>query len=381
MSQDLQILSKFTIGGQELKNRVVMAPLTRGRCDLTEDPLDLSNTNPNELMVEHYAQRASAGLIISEATSISELGHGWLGAPSIRTQDNVAGWKKVTEAVHEKGGLIYLQLWHMGRQSHSSFHPTTGKVVSSSDIPMPGEVKSISGEAVAGETPVPLTIEEIKETVKDYVKATRLAKEAGFDGVEVHGANGYLIDQFLQSCSNKRTDEYGGSMENRIRLVKEILDAIIADGAFPANRIGFRMSPNGAFGGMGSEDNKELFPFIAKTLNEYNLAYIHVMDGLGFGFHGKCSIVTMSDIKKVYDGPLICNVGLTKEIAEGMVRSGASDLVCFGRPYISNPDLVERFANNWPLAPDAPYETWWTKKGAEGYTDFPAYKPTKVEEK
>lgn len=247
--------------------------------------------------------------------------------------------------------------------------------MSASDIPVgTGNTKNSQGENADFETPRPLTVEQIKETVQDYVKAARLSKKAGFDGVEVHGANGYLLDQFLQSCSNKRNDEYGGSMENRARFLMEVLDAIIADGAYPAERIGIRLSPNGAFGGMGSEDNGVLFPWVAEQLSRYGLAYLHVMDGLGFGYHGKCPPVTAMQMKAGFKGPLMCNVGLTKEIAEGMLRSGACDLCCFGRLYISNPDLVQRFENDWPLNPaSSSHQDWWAPQGAKGYTDFPAY--------
>merc|ERR1712176_20969 len=196
--------------------------------------------------------------------------------------------------------------------------------------------KSSENEDVESEVPHALTVDEIKATIADYVNAAKRAKAAGFDGVEVHSANGYLIDLFLQSKTNKRTDEYGGSKENRVRFLKEVTEAIIASGAFPASRIGFRLSPNGAFGDMGSEDNFETFVHVAKEMNTSNLA-------------------------------------LTKEIAEGMVRSGAVDLVCFGRLYMSNPDLPERFANNWPLADPAPYETWWGHTAEKGYTDWPVY--------
>eukprot|EP00540_Astrosyne_radiata_P018041 CAMPEP_0116852418 /NCGR_PEP_ID=MMETSP0418-20121206/17279_1 /TAXON_ID=1158023 /ORGANISM="Astrosyne radiata, Strain 13vi08-1A" /LENGTH=369 /DNA_ID=CAMNT_0004484573 /DNA_START=33 /DNA_END=1142 /DNA_ORIENTATION=+ len=351
--------------------------MTRGRC--TPNPVDnpfvdLSNTNPNDLMVEYYKQRSSSGLIITEATAISEMGSGWLNAPHIRTPENVAGWKKIVDAVHEKNGVIYLQLWHMGRQSHSSFHPSTNEIVSASAIPVKGvNSHDVYGNRVDYETPRPMTIDEIKSTVQDYVKAAQLAKEAGFDGVEVHGANGYLLDQFLQSSTNVRTDEYGGSMENRYRFTKEVIEAIIQDGSFPANRIGIRFTPNGAFGDMGSEDNDQMFVYVAQQLNKFGLAFIHVVDGLGFGFHNKCRALTVMDFKKVFDGPIIANCGMTKEIAEGMIRSGGTDLTAFGRLYISNPDLPERFANNWPLAKDAPFETYWSPIGAKGYTDWPVY--------
>lgn len=369
MATDL--FTPITIGGHELKNRMVMAPLTRGRCDD-------GSVEPNDLMKEYYTQRASAGLIIVEATAISEEGYGWRNAPMIATEENAANWKKVTDSVHEKGSKIYLQLWHMGRQSHSSFHPSTGDIVSASDIPVgSGTARNAKGESVEWETPRPLTVEQINSTVQDYVKAARLSKQAGFDGIEIHSANGYLLDQFLQSCSNKRTDEYGGSMENRARFLLEVIEAIIADGAYPANRIGVRLSPNGAFGGMGSEDNDVLFPWLAGQLSKYGLAYLHVMDGLGFGYHGKCKVVTAMDMKVGFKGPLMCNVGLTKESAEGMLRSGAADLCCFGRLFISNPDLPERFQNGWPLNPDSSHEDWWYPQGAKGYTDWPFYDENK----
>lgn len=325
-------------------------------------------------MKEYYSQRASAGLIISEATAISEAGSGWRNAPHISSETHAMEWKNIVDAVHDKGGLIYCQLWHQGRQAHSSHHPSTGKTFSASEIPMNGKVKTIYGEEVDGEVPHALSVDEIQETIQDYVKAARFSKMAGFDGIEIHGANGYLLDQFMQSCSNVRTDNYGGSMENRFRIVGEIIDAIAADGSYPVERIGFRISPNGAFGGMGSEDNPEMFAFVASELNKKKIGYLHVMDGLGFGYHGKAPPVKCATIRKHFDGAIFCNVGLTRDVAEGMVRSGAADAAVFGRLYMSNPDLPERFANDWPLEEPAPYETWWGPTGAKGYTDFPRYK-------
>jgi N-ethylmaleimide reductase len=335
------------------------------------------NTIPNDIMAEYYEQRATAGLIITEGTQISIEGTGWLNAPHLHKEVHCEGWKPVVARVHEASGVIYCQLWHLGRQSHSSFHPDTNRIVSASNIPMPPgqyQVKTTAGEAVDNEIPHSLTIDEIQQTIRDFVHSAKLAQAAGFDGIELHGANGYLIDQFFQSCSNQRTDEYGiGSVENRCRLLVEIFQAIVASGAFPAHRIGFRMSPNGTFGGMGSADNDSTFIEIAKIMNELQPAYLHLMDGTGFGFHGLCKALTATDFRKVFDHPIICNVGLTKEIAEGMIRSGACDLACFGRLYISNPDLPERFANDYPLNELAPYDTWWRPTGAQGYTDWPVY--------
>lgn len=366
-----------TIGGQELKSRIVMAPMTRARCTPTSDPLNPSNTNPNDLMAEYYAQRSSCGLIVAESAAISEMGSGWLNSPHIRTAENVAGWKVVTDRVHDAGGIIYLQLWRMGRLSHSSFHPNSGIIVSASALSCKDpKARTASGEDVEFETPHALSAEEIGETVQDYVRATRLAKKAGFDGVEILGSNGYLIDQFLQSVSNVRDDEYGGSAENRVRFLKDILEALIADGAFPAGRIGLRLSPNGSFHSMGSSDNAKVFPKFAKALSGYGLAYLHVLDGLSLGAHGKCRPVSAHEMKAAFKGPIMANVGLTRDLAEGMLRSGAVDYACFGRPYISNPDLPERYLNDWPLNPDAEYRTWYQSLGAEGYTDFPFYSKT-----
>jgi N-ethylmaleimide reductase len=270
---------------------------------------------------------------------------------------------------------MYLQLWHLGRHCHSSLHPNTKRIVSASAIPMGGgnKTKTLNGDYSEPETPHALTVEEIQQTIQDFATGAMQAKKAGFDGVEIHSASGYLVDLFLQSTSNERTDEYGGSMENRTRLLVEIFQAIVDSGAFPANRVGFRLSPNAAYAGMGAEDNFEMFIHVAKTMHELKPAYLHLVDGLGFGFHNKCKLVRAADIRKVFDGPIIVNASLTKEIAEGMVRSGAADMVSFARYYLANPDLVDRFKNNWPLAEVTKQEHWWGYVGAEGYTDYPAY--------
>ena len=339
----------------------------------TEDPFDPLSRIPNEIQAEYYEQRASAGLVITEATAISEEGYGWRNVPQIVTDAEVEGWKKVVDRVHAKGGKIYLQLWHMGRTAHSSFHPATNRSVSASNIAADVKTKNSRMEEVDAEVPHAMTVEEIQSTIQDFVAACKQCKKAGFDGVEIHGANGYLIDQFLQSCSNDRTDKYGGSMENRLRFLKEIIQAIVDSGSYPANRIGVRISPNGNFGSMGSEDNYEMFTLVAKELNPFGLAFLHVLDGLGFGYHAKAKVVRVADIRKHFDGIIICNIGLTKDTAEGMIRSGAADMAAFGRLYISNPDLPERFANNWPVEEPAAYPTWWGPTGAAGYTDFPTY--------
>lgn len=365
----LEIMSPLTMGDLKLKNRLVLAPLTRARCPTRV---------PTELNALYYAQRASGGLLISEGTEPSVEGYGWGHSPGIYTDEQAAGWKIVTDAVHKKNGVIFCQLWHLGRQSHSSYHPETKDIVSSSAVAVPDSPSTkathADGSKVPYEVPRALETKEIPRVVEDFRAAAARAKAAGFDGVEIHGANGYLLDQFCQSCVNSRDDKYGGSFENRARLSMEVIAAIKT--VFPANRIGYRISPNGAFGGMGSADNFEFFTYFAAQLAPLGLAYLHVMDGLGFGFHDKCKRVRLMDIRSVYPGIIIGNVGLTKEISEGLIRGGVMDLACFGRLYMSNPDLAERFANDWPLADPAPYPTWWTRNlGAKGYTDWPTYTP------
>lgn len=359
------LLSQFKIGDLILKNRVVMAPLTRGRAG--------TSRVPNDIMKTYYEQRASAGLIISEATAVSAQGYGWYGAPGNYTEEHSEAWKGIVEAVHAKGGKIFMQLWHMGRQSDPSFHESN-EIVAPSAIKIPGDghVRNAHRVSVPFSTPRALLTEEIPVIVQDYKKSAALAKAAGFDGVEIHGANGYLIDTFLQSATNLRTDRYGGSVENRYRFLGEIVEAIKE--VYPANRIGVRVSPNGVYGGMGSEDNIETFEYVARQLKPHGLAYLHVMDGLNFGFHGKTRPFNLFDFKTWYGNTLIGNITYTKDTAEGALRSGAVDLIAFGRPFISNPDLVERFEKNLPLNPDASHEAYYnTDDGAKGYTDFPFY--------
>jgi 2,4-dienoyl-CoA reductase-like NADH-dependent reductase (Old Yellow Enzyme family) len=366
-----QLLSPFKLGGLTLANRVVMAPLTRGRAGL--------NRLANDYMREYYELRASAGLIITEAVAVSAQGYGWYAAPGLYTTEQRDAWIPVTKAVHDKGGKIFLQLWHMGRQSHSSFHDGA-QIVAPSAIAVPAgaTTRDINQQSVSYEVPRALETEEIAGVVQDFAHCAALAKEAGFDGVEVHGANGYLIDTFLQSSTNQRTDRYGGPKENRFNFLKEIVEEV--GKVFPYDQIGIRFSPNGAFGGMGSSDNFEAYTYYAQQLNKYGLAYLHIMDGLGFGFHGLDKAVTVLDIKKHFDGAVISNITHTKESAEGIIRSGAADLVAFGRLYLSNPDLVERFQHNWPLNEDAPYQGWYgrtpdAKDSLDGYLSYRPYEP------
>lgn len=366
-----ELLSAFKLGPFQLANRVVMAPLTRGRAGVSR--------LGNDYIREYYELRASAGLIISEGLAISPQGYGWYGSAGMYNQEQADSWKPITKAVHDKGGLIFMQLWHMGRQSHSTFHG--GKpIVAPSAIAVPGDghVRDSEQNAVPYEVPRALETEEIAEVVQEYARSASFAKEAGFDGVEIHGANGYLIDTFLQASTNQRTDRYGGPKENRYRFLEEVVEAV--GKVFPYDQIGVRMSPNGVFGGMGSPDNFEAFTYYASQLNKYGLAYLHVMDGVGFGFHNLSPQVRLLDIKKVFSGPVMGNIDYTQESAEGSLRTGAVDLIAFGRLYLSNPDLVERFRNKWPVVPGAPYGDWYgrtpdAKDSLDGYLTYRPYNP------
>lgn len=355
------LLEPFQLGDLPLKNRVVMAPLTRGRAG--------AERLPNALMAEYYAQRAGAGLIITEATVVSEQGIGWLNTPGIYTEEQSLAWRQVTDAIHAKGSFVFLQFWHCGRASHSSFH--NGELpVAPSAIKLEGDLIHTPLGKQPHETPKALRAEEITAIVEDYRQAARRAKEAGFDGVEIHAANGYLIDQFLQVKTNHREDRYGGSLENRFRFLKEIVEAVLT--VLPPRRVGVRLSPNGNFNDMGSPDYRETFLYAASQLNAYGLGYLHVMDGLGFGFHGLGEPMALAEFRAVWQGPLMGNCGHDQASAEALIQAGHADLMAFGRAFISNPDLVERFAHGWPLNPPADPAVW-SSPGAEGYVDFPPY--------
>jgi N-ethylmaleimide reductase len=360
MTLSPKLLEPFDLNGLPLANRVVLAPLTRARAG--------KSRIPNALMAEYYVQRATAGLVIAEATSISEQGLGWIESPGIYTDEMQAGWKLTTQAVHDQGGKIFLQLWHCGRASHPSFH-NGEKHVAPSAIAIQEEYIHTPEGKQPHEIPRALETSELSLIVNDYRHAAQRAKAAGFDGVEVHSANGYLLDTFLQSKTNHRTDAYGGSVENRYRLLGEIVDAVAI--VFPANRVGVRLSPNGVFNDMGSPDYREQFNFVATQLDKIGLAYLHVMDGLAFGFHQQGDPMTLADFRRVFRGPLMGNCGYTQETAESAIAHGHADLISFGRPFISNPDLVKRFARGIPMNPDAEMADWYSPVGAKGYTDFP----------
>lgn len=272
--------------------------------------------------------------------------------------------------MNAKGSRIILQLWHCGRASHSGFHD--GKpAVAPSAIKINGEYIHTPQGKQPYETPRDLQTDEIPTVIEDYRQAVLRAKSAGFDGVEIHGANGYLIDTFLQSKTNQRTDQYGGSIENRFRFLKEVFEAVAT--VWPKQRIGVRLSPNGAFNDMGSPDYREQFTYVAQQLNALELGYLHVMDGLAFGFHDLGQPMTLKEFRKVYNGMLMGNCGYDVAAAEAAITSGDADMIAFGRPFISNPDLVDRIRNDWRLADPADMSAWHTPAGEAGYTDFPTY--------
>ncbi len=362
MSNGEALFQSFDLHGLQLDNRVALAPMTRARAG--------KERLPNELMAKYYAQRSGAGLVITEATTISEQANGWNESPGIYTDEMTEAWKLTTDAVHQAGGKVFLQLWHTGRASHSTFHGGEPAVAASA-IAINGDYIHTPEGKKPYETPRALATEEIPQVVEDYRKAAQRAKDAGFDGVEVHSANGYLLNTFLESKTNHREDQYGGSIENRFRMLREVVEAVTT--VWPANRVAVRLSPNGAFNDMGSPDYREQYTYAAAELNKFGLSYLHVMDGLGFGFHELGEPMTLPEFRKVFDGPLMGNCGYTQAAAEEAIASGAADLISFGRPFISNPDLVARFKNNWPLAEQADMADWYTPAGEEGYTSFPAY--------
>jgi N-ethylmaleimide reductase len=345
------LLSPAQLGSLSLSNRAVMPPLTRSRAD--------SGDVPGPLVVDYYRQRATAGLIVTEGSQISAQGKGYPRTPGIFTPAQVAGWRAVTDAVHQEGGHIFLQLWHVGRLSHSVVHPAGDLPVAPSAIPADGEIYTTEGMKPY-ETPRALNTLEIRGIVDDFRRAAVNAKAAGFDGVEIHAANGYLIDQFLRSGTNVRTDQYGGSVENRSRFLSEVINAVVP--VFGADRVGVRVSPCFNVFSMSDSDPAATFGYVADMLSQYGLAYLHVVQ-LGeqpFDFRS---------LKTRFGGTYIANGGYTAESAETAIRAGDADLVSFGTLFLANPDLVRRFQSGGPFnSPDA--STFY--QGEErGYIDYP----------
>ncbi|MDX2242660.1 MAG: alkene reductase [Leptolyngbyaceae cyanobacterium bins.302] len=352
------LFSPLPVGSMSLPNRIVMAPLTRGRAG--------KERIPNELMLEYYAARADAGLIISEATQISEQAAGWDESPGIHTAAQVEGWQKITAAVHRHGGRIVLQLWHTGRASHPDFQPGGVLPVSSSAIAIKGESHTPYGKKpyVA---PRPLELDEIPGVVQQYAEATLRAQEAGFDGVEIHAANGYLIDQFLRDGVNQRTDAYGGSIPNRTRLLLEVTEAVV--NAWSSDRVGVRLSPTNPFNDMHDSDPRATFTYAADALNAFSLAYLHILEALPGHFLAFEGERHTPAIREVFNGVLMINGGYDAAKGEAAIARGEADLVAYGVPFIANPDLVERFRSGAPLNP--PDQTTFYSRGAKGYTDYP----------
>ncbi|MEO0351686.1 MAG: alkene reductase [Cyanobacteria bacterium P01_A01_bin.15] len=355
------LFQPLQLGAIAIPNRIIMAPLTRARSGVSRIP--------NDLMLEHYSQRASAGLIITEATQISEQAAGWQQTPGIHTAEQIAGWQKITEAVHQRGGKIVVQLWHTGRASHPDFQPNGDLPVSASAIAPQGEIHTPLGKK-PHVTPRSLTLEEIPAVVEQFATATVNAKAAGFDGVEIHGANGYLIDQFLRDGSNQRTDRYGGSIENRARFLLEITEAVV--NAWSCDRVGVRLSPYVGFNDMTDSDPIATFTYAAKALNSFNLAYLHVIEALPGHFLAAPEGVelAMPHLRQAFKGAILLNGGYDAQTGAAAIQNNATDAIAYGIPFIANPDLVERFQQNASLN-EADPDTFYTHD-RRGYIDYPA---------
>ena len=358
MNPNINLLSPYKLGNLELPNRIVMAPLTRNRAG--------QGNVPGQLNATYYTQRASAGLIITEATQVSPQGLGYPSTPGIHSPEQVEGWKLVTDAVHQQGGRIFLQLWHVGRISHPDLQPDGALPVAPSAIAPKGEASTYEGPKPFV-TPRALETSEIPEIVEQYRKGAENALQAGFDGVEVHGANGYLLDQFLRDGTNHRTDEYGGSIENRARLLLEVTQAVA--GVWGAQRVGVRLSPSGTFNDMHDSNPVATFSYAAEALNQFGLAYLHIVEVNEADLrHGGTEVPTRH-LHERFTGTLMVNGGYNSDRANAVLGKKEADLVSFGTLFLANPDLPQRFAFNAPLNPPDP--TTFYGGGEKGYTDYP----------
>ena len=361
---DQPLLSDFKLGPLRLPNRVVMAPLTRNRAG--------EGGVPTALNTKYYSQRAGAGLIITEASQISPQGVGYPATPGIHSAEQVAGWRRVTGAVHRAGGRIFLQLWHVGRISHPSLQPKNELPVAPSAICPAGEAITYEGMQPFV-TPRALETGELKGIVEDYRLAAKNAKDAGFNGVEIHAANGYLLDQFLRDGSNHRTDDYGGSIANRCRLLLEVIDVV--SGVWGADQVGVRISPLNPFNDISDSDPKALFGSLALKLGKLGLAYLHVVEG-AIGSDEPLPDFDFAALKAAYDGTYMANGGYTLDRGNRAVEEGLAELVSFGVPFIANPDLPRRFSLGADLNP-ADQATFYGGD-AHGYTDYPTLKETQA---
>ena len=352
------LLDSIRMRDLPLANRVVMAPMTRGRAGATR--------TANPLMAEYYSQRATAGLIVTEATAISHQGYGWKGSPAIYTEAHVAGWKGVTDAVHQRGGRIFLQLWHTGRVSHPDF--LDGETpIGPSAIAAAGKARTPSGEKKYV-TPREMTRQDIASAVVSYARAAERAQQAGFDGVEIHAANGYLIDQFIRDGSNHRTDVYGGGVQNRLRFLLEVTEAVAQ--SVPANRVGVRLSPTSSYNDMRDSDPAATFVQAAKALSRFGLAYLHTVEQVG---PGEPQSRVAPDMRRFFDGPMILNGGYDAVTGAAALRAGEADMIAYGRHFLANPDLVDRIRRGAAMnQPDV--RTFYTE-GSKGYTDYASLNP------
>ena len=355
----LDLFSPIQLGPLALPNRVFMAPLTR--CRAAEGHV------PNDLNTEYYAQRATAGLIISEATSVSETGYGYPSTPGIHTAEQVEGWEKITSAVHAKGGHIYLQLWHVGRISHPVFQRDGALPVAPSAVKPKGQVFTGAGMEDYV-TPRALELSEIPGIIAEYVHGATLAKEAGFDGLEIHNANGYLLDQFLRDGTNRRTDSYGGSATNRARLTLEVTEAVI--GVWGAERVGIRLSPGGVFNDMNDSNPLETFGHVLRELSQFGLAYAHITQVTAQDIaHGAKDGVGPRELRPFWKGNIVSAGGFTKETGNRALAEGWADAIAFGVPFLANPDLPERLRKDAVL--NQPDESSFYGGAEKGYTDYP----------
>jgi N-ethylmaleimide reductase len=354
-----KLFEPYKLGPITLTNRTVMAPLTRNRA--------VANLVPNPLAVDYYGQRASAGLLVTEASQVSQQGQGYQDTPGIYSKEQIAGWRQVTDAVHARGGHIFIQLWHVGRISHVSLQPNGGAPVAPSAIRAKGKT-FVGGTFADVSEPRALELDEIPGVIDSFKRAAANAREAGFDGVEIHGANGYLLDQFARDSSNKRTDRYGGSIENRARLMLEVANAVA--GEIGADRTGIRISPVTPANDVSDNNPQPLFDHIVDGLNAEKLVYIHVIEGATGGPRDNLPF-DYASLRKRFSGTYVANNNYDLALANKVLAANEADLIAFGKPFISNPDLVERLKSGAPLTP--PDKATFYGGGAKGYTDYPTW--------
>jgi N-ethylmaleimide reductase len=363
------LLTPYTLSDLKLKNRIVMAPLTRTRAQN-------QGKAPNELMAEYYTQRAGAGLIITEGTFVSEQGQGWYGAPGIYTEEQRVGWERITDGVHSAGGLIFLQLWHQGAVSHRSLYDD-GRIPLGPSAVNPEQLIHVKGGRIMSETPREMSIEDIRQAVKDFRHAAQVARDAGFDGLQIQGGFVYLFQQFLHEVTNRRTDQYGGAVENRARILFETLEAVLE--VWPSSRVGVKAGPMmnevGAF--RATDETLRTSEYVYRKLAGYKLSHILLMrqmaDLTGTPIEHMSGDAVVHHFRHLYTGTLILNVGINAIHGARLISEGAGDLIAFGREYIANPDLAERIRQDASL--NEPRPEYFYGSSAAGYTDYPTLPP------